>query len=113
MPAPPMFYEQFFKDIVGVCHSKNAAKYDIVIRAHTYYIYKLIETKPIHQPQEAITPWGEHEDGTYGEFSIHVEVNNELIGRILQMGAGLEIVSPYEIREEFKQRVKDLAKLYV
>jgi len=112
VPVPPMFYEQFFKDIVGVSHTKNAVKYDIVIRAHTYYIYKLTETKPIHQPQDTITPWGEHEDGTYGEFSIHVEVNNELIGRILQMGAGLEIMSPDEVREEFKQRVKDLAKLY-
>ena len=112
IPAPPMFYEHFFKDIVGVSHTKNAAKYDIVIRAHTYYIYKLTETKPIHQPQETITPWGEHKDGTYGEFSIYVEVNNELIGRILQMGAGLEIMSPDEVREEFKQRVKELAKLY-
>ena len=112
IPAPPIFYEQFFKDIVGVSHTQNAAKYDIVIRAHTYYIYKLTETKPIHQPQETITPWGEHKDGTYGEFSIHVEVNNEFIGRILQMGAGLEIVSPKEVRDLFKQRVKDLAKLY-
>ena len=112
IPAPSMFYEQFFKDIVGVSHTKNAAQYDIVIRAHTYYIYKLTETNPIHQPQEIITPWGEHEDGTYGEFSIHVEVNNELIGRILQMGAGLEIVSPLEVRDLFTQRVKYLAKLY-
>ena len=112
IPAPPMFYEQFFKDIVGVSHTKNAAKYDIVIRAHTYYIYKLIETKPIHQPQEAITPWGEHEDGTYGEFSIHVEVNNELIGRILQMGAGLEVVSPDSVRNEIAQRAHNLADLY-
>ena len=112
IPAPSMFYEQFFKDIVGVSHTKNAAQYEIVIRAHTYYIYKLTETKPIHQPQEIITPWGEHEDGTYGEFSIHVEVNNELIGRILQMGAGLEIVSPLEVRDLFTQRVKYLAKLY-
>ncbi len=111
-PAPRGFYEQFFKDIVGVSHTKNAIKYNIVIRAHTYYIYKLTETKPIHQSQETITPWGEHEDGTYGEFSIHVEVNNEFFGRILQMGAGLEIVSPNEVREIFKQRVKDLAKLY-
>lgn len=110
--APPLFYEKFFKDIVGVSHTKNAVKYDIVIRAHTYYIYKLTETKPIHQPQDTITPWGEYDDGTYGEFSIYVEVNNELFGLILQMGAGLEIMSPDEVREEFKQRVKDLAKLY-
>ena len=110
--APPMFYEQFFKDIVGVSHSKDAVKHAVIIRAHTYYIYRLTETKPIHRTQEISTAWGEHQDGTYGEFSIQVEVNNEFIGRILQMGAGLEIVSPNEVREVFKQRVADLAKLY-
>lgn len=110
--APPLFYEQFFKDIVGVSHMRDAIKYNIVVRAHTYYIYKLTETKPIHQSQSISTPWGNHEDGTYGEFSLEVEVNNEFVGRILQMGAGLEIVSPKEVRDLFKQRVKDLANLY-
>ena len=110
--APPMFYEQFFKDIVGVSRSKDAVKHTVIIRAHTYYIYKLTETKPIHRTQEISTAWGEHQDGIYGEFSIQVEVNNEFIGRILQMGAGFEIVSPNEVREVFKQRVSDLAKLY-
>ena len=112
IPAPSMFYEQFFKDIVGVSHTKDTTKYDIVLRAHTYYIYKLTETKPIHQSQSIATPWGDHEDGSYGDFSLEVEVNNELFGRILQMGAGFEIVSPDEVREIFKQRVQDLAKLY-
>ena len=112
IPAPPLFYEQFFKDIIGVSHTKDTTKYDIVLRAHTYYIYKLTETKPIHQSQSIATLWGDHENGTYGEFSLEVEVNNEFIGRILQMGAGLEIVSPKEVRDLFKQRVKDLAKLY-
>lgn len=110
--APPMFYEQFFKDMVGVSHTKDAIKYNIIIRAHTYYIYKLTETKPIHQSQSIATPWGDHEDGTYGDFSLELEVNNEFFGRILQMGAGLEIVSPKEVRDLFKLRVKDLAKLY-
>ena len=110
--APPLFYEQFFKDIVGVSHMRDAIKYNIVVRAHTYYIYKLTETKPIHQSQSISTPWGDHEDGTYGEFFLEVEVNNEFVGRILQMGAGLEIVLPKEVRDLFKQRVKDLAKLY-
>ena len=112
IPAPPLFYEQFFKDIIGVSHTKDTTKYDIVLRAHTYYIYKLTETKPIHPSQFIATPWGDHEDGTYGDFSLEVEVNNEFVGRILQMGAGLEIVSPKEVRDIFKQRVKDLAKLY-
>ena len=112
IPAPSMFYEQFFKDIVGVSHTKDTTKYDIVLRAHTYYIYKLTETKPIHPSQSIASPWGDHEDGSYGDFSLEVEVNNELFGRILQMGAGLEIVSPIEVRDLFKQRVQDLAKLY-
>ena len=110
--ALPMFYEQFLKDIVGVSHTKDTTKYDIVLRAHTYYIFKLTETKPIHPSQFIATPWGDHEDGTYGDFSLEVEVNNELFGRILQMGAGLEIVSPKEVRDLFKQRVQDLARLY-
>ena len=110
--APPMFYEQFFKDIVGVSHTKDTTKYDIVLRAHTYYIYKLTETKPIHPSQSIATPWGNQKDGTYGDFSLDVEMNNEFFGRILQMGAGLEIVSPKEVRDSFKQRVKDLAELY-
>lgn len=110
--APAMFYENFFKDRVGVYHKEKSTVYDIVVRAHTYYMFKLTETKPIHHSQATITQWGEHEDGTYGEFSLHVEVNKEFIGRILQMGAELEIVSPKEVRDIFSQRVKDLAKLY-
>lgn len=112
IPSPPMFYDQFFKDIVGVSHSKDFSKRSVIIRAHTFYIYKLTETKPIHQSQNTISPWGEYADGAYGEFSIQVEINNEFIGRILQMGAGLEIISPKEVREMFKQRIDNLAKLY-
>ena len=112
IPAPSMFYERFFRDIVGVSHTKDTTKYDIVLRAHTYYIYKLTETKPIHQSQSISTPWGNHEDGTYGEFSLEVEVNNEFFGRILQMGAGLEVVAPEEVRNEFKKRVIEMAILY-
>lgn len=112
VPAPSLFYENFFKDRVGVSNPEVPTKWPVIVRAHTYYIYKLTETKPIHPSQSIASPWGDHEDGTYGDFSLEVEVNNEFFGRILQMGAGLEIVSPNEVRDLFKQRVKDLAKLY-
>jgi len=112
VPAPSLFYEKFFKDRVGVSNPEVPTKWPVIVRAHTYYIYKLTETKPIHQSQSIATPWGDHEEGTYGDFALEVEVNNEFIGRILQMGAGLEIVSPNEVRDTFKKRVKDLAKLY-
>lgn len=110
--APKGFYKEFFNNIVGVSHLKDAKVEDIHIRAHNMYMYKLTETKKLHHTQEMVVPFGEHDDGKYGEFSVRVEVNNEFIGRIIQMGAGLEIVSPKEVRELFRQRVEELAKLY-
>ena len=110
--APDMFYESFFRDIIGVSHHENGAPKEIHIRAHTLYIFKLIETKELHKSQETILPFEEHDDGTYGEFSINVEVNNEFIGRILQMGDGLEVIAPKEVRDIFKKRVDEMAKLY-
>ena len=117
LPAPQGFYAGFFKDIVGVSHikDKDGQPYkveEIHIRAHTYYIYKLMETKKIHPSQKVSIPFDEHEDGTYGEFIVNVELNNEFVGRVLQMGAGLEVVAPDEIRQVFKMRIDELAKLY-
>ncbi len=114
--APQGFYTEFFKDIVGVSHMKGndplVKVQPIYIRAHTHYIYKLTETKKIHPSQEIVTPYGKHEDGEYGEFVLNVEVNNEFIGRILQMGDGLEVVAPQVIREEIKRRISNMAKRY-
>ncbi len=116
-PAPKGFYEEFFKNIVGVSHERTddvqlCNVHVVHIRAHSYYIYKLTETKKIHPSQLVFVGYGEHEDGTYGEFTVNVELNNEFIGRILQMGDGLEIVAPLEVRNEFKKRVYNLSKLY-
>ena len=71
-----------------------------------------METKKLHETQETVLPFDDHEDGFYGEFTVYVEVNNEFIGRILQMGDGLEIVSPQNIRDLFRERVQKMAELY-
>lgn len=114
VPAPNHFYDEFFKDIVGVSHMKDFPnKEHIVIRAHKHYIFKLIDTKPLHRSYEVVKPFGVYEDGEYAEFSVDVEMNNEFIGRVLQMGAGLEVMSPPKIRMIFATRVKDMASYYL
>jgi hypothetical protein len=40
-------------------------------------------------------------------------MNNEFIGRVLQMGAGLEVMSPPRIRKIFATRVKDIVSHYL
>ena len=112
VPAPKNFYDEFFKDIVGVSHKMDAQKEHIVIRARSLYIYKLMDTKPLHQSHTVVRPFAQYEDGEYAEFSVDVEPNNEFYGRILQMGAGLEVVSPESVRNEIAQRVHNLADLY-
>lgn len=112
VPAPKHFYDEFFKDIVGVSHKNGVQKEHIIIRAHTHNIFKLMDTKPIHQSYTVTKPFAQYEDGEYAEFSVDVEPNNEFYGRILQMGAGLEIVSPKSVRSEITKRVQDLADLY-
>jgi predicted DNA-binding transcriptional regulator YafY len=71
-----------------------------------------MDTKPIHQSYTLVKPYAQYEDGEYAEFSVDVEPNNEFYGRILQMGAGLEIVSPENVRAEMTQRVLKLVGLY-
>ena len=112
VPAPKLFYKEFFNDIVGVSHMKDAQKEHIIIRARSLYIYKLMDTKPLHKSYAVVKPFGNYGDGEYAEFSVDVEPNNEFYGRILQMGAGLEVISPESVRNEMAQRVRDLADLY-
>lgn len=111
--APPMYYKHCFEDMVGVSHLPDPIIDDIIVRAHSSYIYNLVVTKPLHSKQNVKMEFGEHKDGTYGDFIVHIEVNNEFIGRILQMGAGLEIIAPKEARDLFSKRVQELANLYI
>lgn len=113
LPAPKNFYSDYFNNKVGVSHHEGHEAKDIVIRAHTSYMYKLTETKPIHGSQKTLSTFAEHADGCYGDFCVHVEVNNELIGKILQMGDGLEVVSPQDVRDIMAQRIANMNRRYV
>ena len=84
----------------------------IVIRARSLYIYKLMDTKPLHQSYTVVKPYAQYVDGEYAESSVDVEPNNEFFVRILPMGAGLEIVSPESVRDEIAQRVHNMDNLY-
>lgn len=110
--APTGYYNEFYKHIVGVTHIENAQPTKIRLRAHTHYIYKLTDTKPIHTSQKVEQEFGKHIDGQYGEFSLNVEINKELLGRILMMGADLEIMEPKSVREQMKEIVDKLSETY-
>ena len=68
----------------------------------------LFRSKPIHHTQHPLTAF----DGTSGDFLLHVEPNNEFIGRILQMGEQLEVVAPEDLRQLIADRISGMAKRY-
>lgn len=118
VPAEPGFYTQYFENMLGVTHGipptsldwRESKPHHVRVRAYNKYMYGLTSSKPIHHSQ---TPCGEYDENlNYGDFDLYLELNNEFIGRILQMGPGLEIISPPEYREIFAQRVAEMAQKY-
>ena len=112
IPAPKGFYQEFFKDIIGVTHEKGAKVEQVVIRTKTKYQHGLLLTKPLHHSQKETLPFGEHEDGCYGEVTLMVEPNRELQGKILLYGGNVEVMQPSLLREQIKECVEHMWHLY-
>jgi hypothetical protein len=113
IPAPKGFYQEFFKNIIGVTHVKGAKVENVIIRTKTEYQHGLLMTKPLHYSQKETLPFGEHNGQCYGEVRLTIEPNRELRGRILLYGEGLEVVSPLPMREKMKNIIKDQLMQYI
>lgn len=109
--SPDNFYNDYFKEIIGVSHIEGNQVENIVLRVYSYYTFMLIKTKPFHQSQRVIKEF-DNTNNDFGEIEINVEVNNELIGRVLQLGENIEVVSPTNVRAIFRDRIKKLTERY-
>lgn len=113
IPAEKGFYQNFFKNIIGVTHEKGAKVEEVVIRTKTEYQHGLLLTKPLHHSQKETLPFGEHKDGYYGEVTLTIEPNRELRGKILLYGENTEVVQPLLLREQLKEIVMKQMELYM
>lgn len=112
IPAPKGFYQDFFKNIIGVTHEKGAKVEEVIIRTKTEYQHGLLLTKPLHHSQKETMLFGEHKDGNYGEVRLTIEPNRELRGRILLYGENLEVISPMSLREQIKEILRRQMQQY-
>lgn len=112
IPAESGFYEKYFKDIVGVTHEKGMHVERVVIRTCSLYQHGLLLTKPIHHSQVESLPYGVYSGSKYGEFTLEVEPNRELISKILSFGDGVEIVSPNNVRDMIMRVLEEQIKRY-
>lgn len=118
--APANLYREWFDDLIGISRYPGAELEDVVIRTHSEYIHGLVMTKPFHHSQTEIKPYGEYEDGCYGEIGLRVllnpdeenQGNKEFRGKLLTFGSGLEVMSPTKFRDEIAREVRELGKFY-
>lgn len=112
IPAEKGFYQNFFNNIIGVTHEKGAKIEKVIIRTKTEYHHGLLLTKPLHHSQKETLPYGEHEDGCYGEVMLTIEPNRELRGKILLYGENLEVMRPQSLREILLEILKKQVDQY-
>ena len=105
IPAEKGFYQQYFKNIIGVTHEEKAKVEQVVIRTKTEYQHGLLLTKPLHHSQKEALPFGEHDGQWYGEVVLTIEPNRELRGKILMYGESLEVIEPLALREQLKATI--------
>ena len=106
IPAPKGFYQDYFKNIVGVTHETGAKTEEVIIRTKTEYQHGLLLTKPLHHSQNETQPFGEHDGQWYGEVRLMIEPNRELCGKILAYGQYLEVTCPQSLREQIREIIK-------
>lgn len=111
--APKGFYQDFFKNIIGVTHEKGVKVERVVIRTKTEYQHGLLLTKPLHHSQEETKSFGAYEDGNYGEVTLMIEPNRELQGKLLMYGENLEVMQPLPLREKIKDILKQQIHQYL
>lgn len=119
--APEGRYERFFKNIVGVTPARNRLidgvelnvadkPMRVRVRSNNKYVHGLVNTKRIFVDQKELKKWDDALN--YGEFEMEVQLNDEFFGKILQLGAGLQIVAPDEAVAIMKSKVRDMWNQY-
>ena len=111
--APTGTYKDFFTDIVGVSHEKDAIGAEpVIIRTQSLYMHELMKSKKLHHSQKETKEFGKYDDGTYGELELYVEHNRELRGKILTYGEGLKVMAPDSLVQKLKDSVEALYSYY-
>lgn len=104
------YYEQQMRDIMGASPNfKDPRVLDVVLRTHNQTIHKLLLTKPYHHSIREIEPFTNE---LPGELTIHVQHTRELDNWILHYGAGIEVISPKELRAHIAHMIDDMNMRY-
>lgn len=97
-------WNEHFKDIIGVTNNKSKV-YKIKLWFSDKRI-KYVQTKPLHNS------WDEIEENGQTYITIDVQINNELIQKLLSFGKDVKVIEPEILKSKMREHVKELEKYY-
>lgn len=97
---------EYFGPIIGVTRPNGAKEVEITLRVKNPR-GQYVKTKPLHTSQVIL-------EETLKQIIVSIKVipNNELYAQLLSFGADLTVVKPREIRNEIKEKIASMFKLY-
>lgn len=96
----------YFKDLIGV--TKTNVKITVKLRFHNRKRANYAITKKIHASQSDPVY---NEDDTI-DITFEVEWNKELIAKILEFGADVEVLEPKELRQKIAETLRSASAWY-
>ena len=102
----PKDFDAAFEYHYGVMIGSDIERRYIVLRA--YGVQKdYIKSLPLHKSQKL-----EEETEKYADFSLYVAPTFDFQQKLLSFGSSVEVIKPIELRNEMKNWVAEMAKLY-
>ncbi len=96
----------YFKDSYGVVVDASVPVSQVVLRAYgTEPDY--LRNLPLHHSQREL-----HRTDDYTDFEYHVSISWELMGKVLERGDRLEVISPESLRQQILRKLEETVKMY-
>lgn len=96
----------YFSEYYGIVADKHVDAVRIVLRAdksHKHYMKSL----PLHHSQRLMEECDE-----YADFELYLAPTYDLVMKLLQAGAKIEVISPARLREEMKRQITKMLSIY-
>ena len=102
--------QEYFAEYFGVL-TNDTPLARVVIRAHNY-TPNYLRTLPLHHSQRELESGSLPDGGTYTDFSFDIRPTADFLGQLLSHGAGIEVLSPPDLREKMRQTIAENLKRY-
>ena len=99
--------QKYYANTIGVYVNDKNPVTEVKIRAYGKQV-EYIRSSPLHKSQSE----GRSKYGEFAEFTYRVSITPELISHLLAMGDRVEVLEPVELREEMKERIKNMCNFY-